>query len=257
MLKSILAAIKNLFHPPQSSSPAELNPQPAAGDVSHPAVIAIRQGQDLSLKELLALGAEGTDPFYRKAYVILEIDKGFEHAVSTGASLVQNGMARYQDVCRRIGWAKDDWWIIGSIHYKEASCDFTRCLHNGDKCIGNGKKTLQVPAGRGPFASWEDSAVDAITMHGSRWEKIRQAGGEIGAVGFSVERYNGTGYLTGAGRSEYSPYLFDMTTINDGRGRYTTDGKFDANAAGNKSPGFFAIVKQLDIREAIRVRISS
>lgn len=206
------------------------------------------KGEPLPPKKELSLNglSEGTVSWYRAAYAIMTFDPGFDDEIAWTANLVLNGCSRYEAVCKRVGWSTDLWWIIGGIHYKEASCAWNKALHNGDEVIGNGKKTYRVPAGRGPFSTWEDAAVDAITLNGGRWIKIKAAGSDIGEILYAVERFNGTGYISGAGRAETSPYLWDMTSINDGVGRYVVDGKFDPNAKGNRSAGFAAIVKRLE-----------
>ena len=54
------------------------------------------------------------------------------------------------------------WFWTAAIHSRESSNDFAGCLHNGEEIIGTGETTTLVPAGRGPFETWEESAVDAL-----------------------------------------------------------------------------------------------
>lgn len=56
------------------------------------------------------------------------------------------------------------WYFIGALHMRESGCNFAGVLHNGDRIIGTGGLTTRVPAGRGPFATWEASAVDALKL---------------------------------------------------------------------------------------------
>lgn len=193
--------------------------------------------------------AEGTEPWYRVAYRIMTFDPGFDGQISYAAKLVLKGKARYEAVAKMIGWSPAYWWVIGIVHYKEASCSFAGILHNGEKIIGTGKKTTLVPKGRGPFSTWEEAAVDAL--------KIEALGKltnfEVGALLYAVERYNGTGYISGAGKADTSPYLWGMTSINDGTGLYVRDGKYDPNYTSNGSAGFCAIMKWLELAGEIEV----
>src|SRR5690606_17303164 len=138
-----------------------------------------------------------------------EIDAGKEAQVAKTVKTVEAGYARYLAVAKRIGAADPEnfAWILGVIHFKEASCNFAGVLHNGEKIVGTGRKTSIVPKGRGPFATWEDAAVDALVGESTRWKKLIQGGNDIGDILYALERYNGTGYISGAGKAETSPYL--------------------------------------------------
>src|SRR5438046_131278 len=64
--------------------------------------------------------------------------------------------ARYQAVAARTGVP---WAVIAVIHERECSQDWTGNLAQGDPWS---KVSIHVPAGRGPFKSWEDAAIDAL-----------------------------------------------------------------------------------------------
>src|SRR5437868_12627813 len=51
------------------------------------------------------------------------------------------------------------WFVIAVIHERESSQDWTASLAQGDPW---NKVSVHVPAGRGPFKSWEDAAIDAL-----------------------------------------------------------------------------------------------
>ena len=51
------------------------------------------------------------------------------------------------------------WAVIAVIHEREASQDWTRSLAQGDPW---NRVSVYVPAGRGPFTSWEEAAIDAL-----------------------------------------------------------------------------------------------
>lgn len=182
---------------------------------------------------------EGTVDWYTRMYRDCKIDDGYELAVGKSAELVLHGKARYEAVSRITGVP---WWVIGIIHYKEGSCNFLACLANGEKIIGTGKKTTIVPKGQGPWDTWEDAAVYAITH--SKLSKVTTW--DIGHILYAVERYNGSGYIAGAGKAETTPYLWARTNVNDDFGKYVSDGKFNPQQEVNKTSGFCAILVYLE-----------
>lgn len=195
---------------------------------------------------------EGTEPWYRRMFDACEISPGKEAQVAKSLKLVESGMDRYRTVAKAIlhpnmktNVVENFSRILGCIHFKEASCDFRGVLHNGEKIVGTHSKTSIVPKGRGPFATWEESAIDAINMSPSRWSALLSGSIEIGKILFALERYNGTGYITGAGRAETSPYLWACSNINDGRGKYVADGKFDPNASTGSTAGAALLLKEM------------
>ncbi|WP_157385378.1 hypothetical protein [Rhizobium freirei] len=99
---------------------------------------------------------------------------------------VQN-KARYQTVSEQ---TDVPWFVIAAIHYREASQSWRGCLHNGDPW---NKTTIHVPAGLGPWNSWEDAAVDA--MRYEHYANLHDWG--CGDVFRRLELYNGPGYRIG------------------------------------------------------------
>lgn len=198
---------------------------------------------------------EGTPAWYRRMWAACKIDPGKEGQVSSTMKLIERGMDRYLKVAQMLG-AKDPQnfaYLLGVIHYKEASCDFRGVLHNGEKIIGTGKKTTLVPKGRGPFDTWEAAAVDAIGIESSRWKTLLSGSHDIGDILYALERYNGTGYISGAGKAENSPYLWACSNINDDKGKYVSDGKFDPNAGTNETEGAALLLKQFSQSGAFQV----
>ena len=122
----------------------------------------------------------------------------------------------------------------------EAGCNFKGCLHNGEQIIGTGRKTTLVPAGRGPFNTWQESAIDAFIMQGL--DKVTNW--SIGNLLKTAEQYNGTGYLR-FHKEKNSPYLWACTNINDNYGKYVADGRWDPSAPTNGQVGVAAIIKRL------------
>jgi lysozyme family protein len=116
------------------------------------------------------------------------------------------------------------WYFVGLLHMRESSCDFRGVLHNGEHIIGTKKVTQLVPAGRGPFRSWEEAAIDALKLKGLH--KIRDW--PVERIAYEAERYNGLGY-TRASIGINSPYLWAGSNHQQ-RGKFVSDGKFDPNA---------------------------
>jgi hypothetical protein len=83
---------------------------------------------------------------------------------------------------------------------------------------------VHVPAGRGPFISWEAAAIDALVNCAPY--AARNADWSIGPSLTKLEEYNGLGY---AARGLPSPYLWSGTDQYKS-GKYVRDGVYDPNA---------------------------
>jgi lysozyme family protein len=126
--------------------------------------------------------------------------------------------ARYQTVAvvTRVRWP-----VIAVIHERESSQSWTASLAQGDPF---NRVSIHVPAGRGPFPSWEAAAEDALVAcppHAARWTDWT-----IGGALTLLEQYNGLGY---AARGLPSPYVW-ASTDQYSHGKYIADGHFDPNA---------------------------
>jgi len=123
--------------------------------------------------------------------------------------------ARYQAVERETGVP---WAAIAVIHERESSQDWRASLAQGDPW---NRVSVHVPAGRGPFASWEAAAIDALVKCPPYLARHRDW--SIAAALTALETYNGIGY---AARGLPSPYLWSGT--NQYRaGKYVRDGVYD------------------------------
>ncbi len=141
---------------------------------------------------------------------------------------IQKNMHRYQAVS---DLTRVPAILLGALHYREASLNFNCMLHNGEPL---GIVSRIVPVGVGPFASWENSAVDALRREGC---------GEIALWDFGAclkfaEAYNGKGYRK---RGLYSPYVTSFTNMSDEVGGYPSDGKYSDHYL-NKRPGVGALM---------------
>jgi lysozyme family protein len=124
---------------------------------------------------------------------------------------------RYQAVSVRTGVP---WGVIAVIHERECSQDWGGSLAQGDPW---NLVSVHVPAGRGPFKSWEECAIDALvdcSPYAARNKDWR-----IGATLTKLEEYNGLGY---AARRQPSPYVWSGTDQYTS-GKYVRDGVYDPN----------------------------
>lgn len=142
--------------------------------------------------------------------------------------------SRYKAITARTGIPYD---TIASKHMRESSFNFGTHLHNGDSLA---RRTVQVPKGRptgNPPFTFEDSAVDALTMapHSlnlvKRWSVERRL--------YEDEKYNGWGYI-GKGNS---PYLWAGTSLYIG-GKYIADHVYSPTAKDSQL-GTVAFYKKL------------
>lgn len=178
------------------------------------------------------------NPFKKKETVLIpdyavlwgscKFDDKYLLETSRTATEILKNINRYEVVQKVTGVP---WYLIAAIHYREASLDFSTCLHNGDKLPG---PTHNVPAGRGPFSTWEEAAVDALKM-----EDLPNAWTELTCLSFS-ERFNGLGYRR---KGCLSPYVWAGTSHYKG-GLYVSDGKFDSNKF-DKRIGVACIIRKL------------
>lgn len=160
-------------------------------------------------------------------------------AVAQRLCLIATPKSRYKEIETR---TKVPWWIVAVIHEREADQDFSCSIAQGDSWR---IVSQHVPRGRGPFASFEDAAVDALAKcppFAARWpDKVRNFYGispgliprdapepwSPGAALTLLELYNGTGYEDF--HHENSPYNWGATNHEE-RGKYTADGKYSAAA---------------------------
>jgi lysozyme family protein len=112
------------------------------------------------------------------------------------------------------------WPFIAVTHQRESSQNWNRSLAQGDPW---NEVSTHVPAGRGPFKSWEEAAYDALVNCGPY--AARNKDWSIGGLLTLLERYNGVGYVN---RGLPSPYLWSGTDQYK-QGKYIRDGVFDAD----------------------------
>lgn len=139
---------------------------------------------------------------------------------------------RYKSVSAKTGVP---WQVIAVIHYREASQNWASNIAQGDPW---NRKSTHVPAGRGPFPSWEDAAYDALTncapyaAHNKDWS--------VGGTLALLEKYNGLGY---ANKGLPSPYVWAGTNQYKS-GKYIRDGVFSATTVDTQL-GVAGILKEM------------
>ena len=110
------------------------------------------------------------------------------------------------------------WYVIAVIHEREASQSWFANIAQGDPYD---RVSIHDPAGRGPFQSWYDAAVDALVNcapYASKW-----ADWSAGGMLTLLEQYNGLGY---AYRAVPSPYIWSGTDQYKA-GKFTRDHYYD------------------------------
>jgi lysozyme family protein len=125
---------------------------------------------------------------------------------------------RYRGIAQKTGVP---WFVIAVVHEREASQSWMANLAQGDPWNA---VSIHQPAGRGPFASFEKAAIDALVNcppYAARWIDW-SAGGTLTLL----ERYNGIGY---AARNVPSPYVW-AGTDQYVRGKFTADHVYDPDA---------------------------
>lgn len=159
-----------------------------------------------------------------------KLNKAGESTVLKACAKIIQHKNRYES----IGLASQiPWWVIAVIHHRENGNDFSGVLHNGERIIGKGVKTKLVPAGRGPFSTFEEAAIDALSL---------TAASKVGTWNVPnsldfLEKYNGLGYRK---RGLPSPYLWSFTSKYVS-GKYVKDGVFDSKAV-DKQIGCVALM---------------
>jgi lysozyme family protein len=129
-----------------------------------------------------------------------------------------NAQLRYRAVSATTGVP---WFVVAVIHERESSQDWTASLAQGDPWSAI---SSHIPAGRGPFKSWEEAATDALVNCGPHARSNQDW--SIGGVLTMLEGYNGLGY---AMRGAPSPYIWAGTNQYQ-CGKFVRDGVFDPKA---------------------------
>jgi hypothetical protein len=125
--------------------------------------------------------------------------------------------------------------VVAALHNRESDADFQTYLGNGEPLS---RKTVLVPKGRGPFASWEDGATDALLL--KKLDTIDDW--NVERCCYEIERFNGFGYRTYHPQVR-SPYLWSFSNHYTA-GKYVADGQFSASAV-DKQCGAMPLIKTI------------
>jgi lysozyme family protein len=125
-------------------------------------------------------------------------------------------MPRYKAVSTKTG-VPAAW--LAAVNERESSSCLSTYLGNGDRLTA---KTRHVPAGRGPFATWEAGAEDALAL--DKISAVALADWRWARACYLAELWNGFGYRA---RGIHSPYLWSGTSIPC-EGKFVSDGQFAA-----------------------------
>ncbi|MFG1478595.1 peptidoglycan-binding protein [Xanthobacter sp. V4C-4] len=170
---------------------------------------------------------------YTRRWAEMRVEPRRAAAIAAMARRIIAGKARYRAVEAATGVP---WALVGVLHARESGCDFRGVLHNGERILGTGRRTRLVPAGRGPFKTWEEAAVDALALKGLKpgvpWSLARCL--------YEGERFNGFGYRL---RGIASAYLWSGSDQYV-RGKYVADGVWSATAV-DQQIGLAPLMKHL------------
>ena len=146
------------------------------------------------------------------------------------------------------------WWVVACLHHMECDANPAGGIDNGDPW---NKATVHVPAHRGPYASFEAEAVDALLQYqkpenwgvhltGRNWN-------DPGWVFWFLESWNGFGARQDRGGQTTPPhapaYLYNGAEMNHVplylKGKDTSDFHFDPEARSSQV-GCFAFMLALE-----------
>ncbi|MBR2068214.1 MAG: hypothetical protein IJ877_00495 [Candidatus Gastranaerophilales bacterium] len=159
----------------------------------------------------------------------IELDDTMQYCVDKFLERYNRNINRYKYVEAKTGVAAE---LIGAIHFREGSNDFSTCLHNG--------APLGTEVDGNIYYSWEDSAIAAIN-------KIKKlyvpTYGDIETYYNFAEQYNGTGYRIY--HNINSPYVWSGTDKYE-TGMYISDGSFDLYSKDTR-PGVAVLLNALGL----------
>jgi len=246
--KKIWRAIVEAFKP--QPIPQQPSPKPDAcladqlcddheRDVKDPAKPEVSEWTPLAYRQ------EYIDNWNSMRYPVLRKGVNGTQQASTIAwtiNTIKRNAERYQKcselVFQKLG-RRYPWQLIAALHIREAGGDFKKNFLNGQPL---GMRTTWVPKGRGPYATWEDSVVDGLSIKGfpDKWSVAN-------TLHFS-QLYNGMGYTMRNRQAIVggSPYLYAFSSVYK-IGYFISDGKFsDKHAA--LGVGVAVILKELNFK---------
>jgi len=180
---------------------------------------------------------------YMNLFNQAQIKPGAESKVKAAYTQLVANKRRYEAVADRFNAIGIPWYLIGILHMRESTYNFSKHLHNGDPLTG---KTYSVPAGRPLFPpaaglgrpySWEESAFDAISLmlqESPSWRNYQQDG-SVPSLLNKMETFNGA-YYRRILVPIPSPYLWSDSTIQQ-PGKFIGDGTYSARTVDQQVGG--------------------
>lgn len=182
------------------------------------------------------LTAANTRLGYQNLWKQMTILPSRRAGIEAAAKTIAQNKTRYETVEKATGVA---WWVIGLLHMRESSCNFSTFLGNGEPLS---RMTTMTPKGLGPWTgadAWERAAAEALHIDGLDQVKVW----DIPTALFYCEKYNGFGYVS---EGINSPYVWSGTNLY-------SSGKFTETPAGSTynpslrdpQPGCAAMLMQM------------
>lgn len=190
------------------------------------------------------MSARGTIAWYEDLFKTQVFKPGKEKSIESVGKLILKGMEVYRSLEAKTGVPAA---LIGCIHNMEGSCDMKTYLGNGERVIGTSKKTVLVPKGRGPFATFEAGALDALAV--DKLDKVKDW--NVGLILQYSEKFNGMGYMK---KGVNSPYIWSFSQHYT-KGKYVRDGVYDADAV-SEQVGVATVIKWLADHGHITLKFS-
>jgi len=165
----------------------------------------------------MAYSFESLKQGYRAKWDAMKITRS--GAVDATARRILANKARYVECSKLCGGVP--WEFIALCHSRESDLNFSKNLCNGQSL---GMRTTIVPRGRGPYDSFEESAVDAVVTL-KHFDKIDWTVDTIERIAYCSETFNGFGYQNKKGGN---PYLWGGSDQYV-KGKYVRDGVYSSS----------------------------
>lgn len=136
--------------------------------------------------------------------------------------------------------------VAAASFEREASSNFNLSPAQGDPI---NRKSVHVPAGRGPYPDWKAAQVDAY--HIDHLDAVGTANWSWERGCYEEELFNGFGYRA---RGVHSPYLWAGTN-NYTRGKFTEDHGYDPNAVDEQLGVIPMMFRMVQLRPALALPV--
>lgn len=182
-----------------------------------------------------------TEKYYTRNWLGLEYIPEWLPRIQKVVDTIMKNRFRYETVQKN---TTVPWFVVGVVHNLESSFSFKCHLHNGDPLDD---VTLHVPANRGPFDTWEESATDALMLKSKIIDRF-EGNWKLSNICEFLERYNGLGYVR---RRVHSPYLYSGSNVGLGVGKFISDGTYSETAVSKQVGAVTALKWMHENRESV------